>query len=753
MQHPSVDSLRDEAYRRYQAGDLATAEQLCRQLLQQGPPMPDAVYLLGIIALDVGRTQQAMELFQKTAQLAPDNAVFVNALGEISMTLNKKTEALACFQQALALRPTYERGHNNLGRLQHSSGNLSDAQKSFAEAVRLNPRYAIAHNNLGAVLQAQTQYESAAACFRQALSLKPDYPEAHFNLGTILQTQGDPAGAAGQFQRAIELRPTYAKAYFQLAQVQELLRQDYAALASYQEAARLQPDDAEIQQQLGNLLILKGDWGPALEALERSLAIQPDRSEAFARLCSARQMVCDWRNYDAEGERLWADAAGTLAAGQVPCATPFQALTLPWSLERQFMIARSHCDVMVRRNRERGITLRHPHPERIQPDRIRIGYLSGDFYDHPISHLIQGLFGCHDRSRFEVFAYGFGKADDSVYRQRIVNGCEHFVDVSSLSIPALAERIAADGVHILIDLMGHTGINRMAALALRPAPIQVNFLGMLGTIGADFIDYMITDTTVTPPEFAPYFVEKFATMPHSYLIAEPDPVVVNQKVDRTRYRLPQTGFVFCSFNSAYKIEPQMFRVWMNILNEVPGSVLWLHSTGLNFESNLRREAQSCGVSPERLVFAGWMPRPEHKIRHRAADLFLDTLLYNAAATASLSLLMGLPFISCLGNTFGSRIGASLLKTVDLPELIATDLDHYQRLAVRLANHPDELQSYRDRLDENRLTSPLFDTLRFVRNLERAFRSMWDNYVAGNPPTAFAVSETQPLRPCGPGGGG
>ena len=519
------------------------------------------------------------------------------------------------------MRPTYERGHNNLGRLHHSLGNLAEAQKSFAEAVRLNPRYAIAHNNLGAVLQAQTQYESAEACFRQALSIKPDYPEAHFNLGTVLQAQGDPAGAAGQFQRAIELRPTYTRAFFQLAQVQELLRQDYAALASYQEAARLQPDDAEIQQHLGNLLIFKGDWAPALSALERSMAIQPDGSEAFARLCCARQMVCDWRNYDAECERLWADATEALAKGKVPCATPFQALTLPWSFERQLLIARSHCDALVKRNRERGIERRHPHPPRIHPERIRIGYLSGDFYDHPISHLIQGLFGCHDRSHFEVFAYGFGKVDDSVYRQRIVAECEHFVDVRTLSIPAIADRIAADGVHILVDLMGHTGINRLAALALRPAPIQVNFLGMLGTIGADFIDYLITDPTVTPAEYAPYFVEKFATMPHSYLIAEPDPVVVNQKVDRASYGLPENGFVFCSFNGAYKIEPQMFRVWMNILNEVPHSVLWLRTTGPIFEENLRREAQSCGVAPQRLIFARWMPRPEHKIRHRAADLF------------------------------------------------------------------------------------------------------------------------------------
>jgi protein O-GlcNAc transferase len=736
----SAEVLRDEAYRQYQAGNSARAEEICRELLAQEPPIAEAVYLMGVIAHDVSQLDRAGEFFQWASRLSPDNAVFVNALGEVNLALKKSPEALACFQRALALRPAYERSHNNLGRLLHGQGDLKGAHASFSEAVRLNPRYTTALNNLGAVLQAMSRFQEAAACFRSAIQQKPDYPEANFNLGAALQTLGDSVGALQHFQRAIELRPNYARAHFQMGQVLEAFRHDYAALAAYEQAARLQPEDVEFLQKLGDFLTLKGDWESAIATLERAAALAPDRPEPFARLSYARQLVCDWHQYDADQQRLWHDCEKALQQGQQLAVTPFQALTLPWSLERQLIIANSSCQATVRQNKERGFKRLSPRPEKTPTGRIRIGYLSGDYYDHPISHLIQGLFGSHDRNRFEIFTYGFGKGDDSTYRKRIVSGSEHFVELGALSIPAIADRIAADGVQILVDLMGHTGINRLSTLALRPAPIQVNFLGMLGTIGGDFMDYLITDRTVTPPEYAPYFVETFVTMPHSYLIAEPEASIPENTIDRSKYGLPDNAFVYCSFNSSYKLEPRMFGVWMRILSQVPESVLWLHSPGTLFEKNLRREAEGAGVDPSRIIFASFVPRPEHMRRHHAADLFLDTLLYNAAATASLSLQMSLPVLTCLGNTFGSRIGASLLNTVGLPELITANLEDYERLAVELARNPTRLKEYRDRLSAGRPTSPLYDTARFVRHLEQAYQTMWERHEAGNPPAPIVVNE-------------
>jgi predicted O-linked N-acetylglucosamine transferase (SPINDLY family) len=742
---PTLDEMRDEAYRRYQAGDSATAARLCQQLLQFQPRCAEAVYLLGVMAQDTNQWDQAIHLYEQAEDFAPDNPVFTNTLGEAHLTLGRQTEALSCFRKAVALRPTYDRAHNNLGRVLHAQGDGTAARAAFEEAVRLNPRYAVAHNNLGALLLGQRQLDAAADRFLEALSLRPDYPEARHNLGATFLALGDNVTAADHFREAIRLRPGYARAHLHLGQALEQQARWPDALASYENAARLQPDDAETLRRLGDLLILKRDWPAALAALERAAALRPDEAEPFARLVYARQQVCDWRSYGADVDRLWNDAEKQLAAGEATAVVPFHALILPWPRQRVFAVARSHCEALLRQQARPGRSPNVDHP-RTRSGRLRVGYLSGDFYDHPVGHLLQGLFGRHDRDQFEVFAYSFGPADASVYRQRITETAEHFIDVATSSLPDLARRIAADGVHILVDLMGHTGVNRLAALAARPAPIQVSFLGMLGTTGAEFIDYLITDRTVTPPEFAADFTEKFVTLPHSYLIAEPlgaalPPAESEGKPQLRRvHGLPEDAFVFCSFNSTYKIEPRVFGAWMRILAAVPEGVLWLYTAGPAFEDNLRREAEVRDVAAGRLVFAPFVPRPEHLRRHQAADLFLDTLLYNAAATASLALQAGLPVLTCPGETFASRVGASLLNAVGMPELVATNLEEYERKAVELARQPELLRQVREQLQTRLPAAPPFDTARFVRNLEIAFQAMWDQFAAGGSPQAITVSE-------------
>ncbi len=734
----NTDSMRTEAYRLYQAGDHAGAESLCRTLLQLTPNNASTLYLLGWIAHTAGRSEEALDLFSQAARLAPDNPAMVNALGEAFLTSGQYGEAMDCFLRARSLRPSYAQSHNNLGRLFQIQGDLPAAQTCFSEAIRLDPRYATAHNNLGAVLLALNQLSAAADCFRQAIALKPDYAEAHFNLGCYFQAEGDPVSAAARLQEAVRLRPNYARAYCHLGQALNSLRRDYDALACFETAARLQPDDAEFQLELGCILSVKLDYEGSLKAFNRAVSLQPTRAEPFARRAQIRQITCDWRTYDSDLDRLWSDAEQQLAAGEATSVRPFQAVTLPWSLPRLLAIARSHCD------NERGIRRLQSHQldRPLQSlGRLRVGYLSPYFCDNPIGHLLQGFFGRHDRSHFEVFAYSFGPPDHSVYRRRIIAGCEHFDEVPALSILDLAGRIAADGIHIAVDLTGHAGVNRLGALALRPAPIQVSFLGMLGTMGADFIDYLITDRIATPPEFAEFFTEKFVTMPHSYLIAEPEPRAPDSAVDRGQYGLPEKGFVYCSFNGNHKIEPRIFAAWMRILAQVPDSVLWLCCNPLSAD-NLRREAKTRGVAPERLVFAPFVPVPEHLLRHRAADLFLDTLVYNAAATGSLALQTGLPVLTCLGNTFASRVCGSLLHSVNMPELIAPNLEEYERLAIELAHRPESLLQLREKLALSLATAPLFDVPRFVRNLEHAYQTMWELYCQGNSPQPISVVELQ-----------
>jgi predicted O-linked N-acetylglucosamine transferase (SPINDLY family) len=725
-----IDALRDEAYRRYQAGDPSEARALCRRVLDVDPRQPETLYLVGVLAQDDGRLEDAAESIGQAVEESPENAVFVNALGEIRNALGRPDEAMTCFRRALAARPTYDRAHNNLGLLLHAQSDLPAAKLHFDEAIRLNPRYAIAHNNLGAVCQAESKPVEAAEHFRRALSVRPDYPEAHFNLGAALQAMGDPATAVVSFREAIRIRPNYGRAHFQLGQALEQLRHDHDALACYETAARLRPEDAEIHQRLGDLLLIKQDYPAALAALEEAVRLAPDDAGPFARLVNARQQACDWRTYDADVARLWTDAERQIAANKPTSVVPFQALSLPWSLERLAAVARNHSAALSERYPPLGIAAP------AKKGRLRVGYVSGDFYDHPIAHLLQALFRRHDREQFEAFAYSFSPPDDSPYRKRIEREVEHFVDVGLLSIDALARRIADDGIHVLVDVMGYTGFHRLGLFARRPAPIQVSFLGMLGTCGAGFLDYLIADPTVTPPEFTPWFTEKFATLPDCYLIAEPEPSPTGA-VRRADLGLPEEAFVYCSFNSAYKIEPAMFDVWMRILAQVPGSVLWMYASAPLVETNLKREATARGIAAERLVFAPFVPRPEHLARHRAADLFLDTRLYGAAATASVSLLAGLPMLSCPGPTFGSRVGSSLLRAAGLAELVAGDLAAYERLAIDLAHRPERLRSLRERLSVGQV--PLFDADRFVCHLEQAFETMWRFHSSGGPPRAFHVA--------------
>jgi protein O-GlcNAc transferase len=733
------DELRERAYRVYQEGDTALAEAICTQLLAENPRCAEAAYLLAVISLDRGQSDESYARFSQAAQLAPDNAVFVNALGEAHETHGHSEDALACFRQAIALRPAYERAHNNLGLVLHARQDFAAADACFSAAIRLNPRYATAHNNLGAVMQAQGRLEKALEQFQQAIQTRPDYAEAHFNIGTVLEARGDLTGATAHFREAIRIRPSYARAFEHLGHLFEQCGRDYDALACYRSAVSLQPDSANMQRRLGDLLVRKKDWPAALGVLERAVALKPDDPALFASLFWARQQACDWRNYDASVERLWSDAEKRLAAGAATGVIPFQALTLPWPRPRLLAVARRHCDAWVLQNRQLGLSLEIAPPGvAARTGRLRVGYLSGDYRDHPISHLLHGFFGRHDRERFEIFAYSFGLEDDSPYRRRIAAECEHFVDVASLSYPDIARRIAADKIHVLVDLMGHTGVNRLGSLAMRPAPIQVSFLGMLGTMGADFVDYLITDPIVTPPEFASTFTEQFVTLPYSYIIAEPDTIASSPPVNRRAFGLPADAFVYCSFNSAYKVEPRAFDLWMRILSEVPDSVLWLYSAGQVIEENLRREAGTRGIAPERLVFAPLVPRHEHVRRHQAADLFLDSLLYNAAATASLSLQAGLPVLTCQGDTFASRVGASLLTAIGLPELIARDPAEYERMAIELARNPAQLRQLRQSLASAIKTSPLFDTPRFVHNLESAYEEMWENHASNRSPRPIQV---------------
>jgi predicted O-linked N-acetylglucosamine transferase (SPINDLY family) len=378
----------------------------------------------------------------------------------------------------------------------------------------------------------------------------------------------------------------------------------------------------------------------------------------------------------------------------------------------------------------------HSRPASERP--IRIGYLSADFREHAVAHLTAELFERHDRQRFEIFGYSMGPDDANAMRRRIEGGVDHFVDVKDLSNAEAAARIHHDGIDILVDLMGHTGRARTMIAAQRPAPIAVNWLGFPGTMGAAFIDYILVDAVVVPPEHQPFFAEKLVHLPHCYQ-ANDTQRPIGATPTRAECGLPDQAFVFCCFNNEYKLTPRFFAIWMRLLAAVPGSILWLLGTDA-MKRNLAREAAARGIDPARLIFAGRQPLEDHLARHRLADLFLDTLPYNAHTTASDALWTGLPVLTLLGEGFPGRVAASLLGAIGLPELVTRSEEDYENMAVKLATEPLMLRGMRERLAANRLTAPLFDSAGFARRIERAYAEMWRRWRAGEAPAAFAVAD-------------
>ena len=477
----------------------------------------------------------------------------------------------------------------------------------------------------------------------------------------------------------------------------------------------------------GQAHYLKKRYDAALADWNKALALNPDQPGVAAACLRVRMHHCDWAGFEAacESARASVRSAGLVA--------PFMFVAIPSTPSEQLRCART----WVAGN-FRPVGTAVTHGERRDHGRVRIAYLSADFHQHATARLMAGVFEQHDRSRFEVTAVSVGPNDHSAMRRRIEAAFERFVDTRTHGDDQIADLIRALNVDILIDLKGYTQDARTGVLAGRPAPIQVNYLGFPGTIGAGFIDYIIADRDVIPEHEFDCYAEKVVWLPDSYQANDCNRAVTNATPLRADHGLPQAAFVFCCFNDNYKITPAVFSCWMRILRAVPNSVLWLFEENAIAADNLRREAAARGVAPDRLVFARSLPNDGHLARHRCADLFLDTLPYAAHTTASDALWTGLPVLTCLGETFAGRVGASLLNAIQLPELITTTAEGYEKLAIELAGDPARLADIRARLARHRLTTPLFDTAGLTRHLEAAYLAMMERLHAGLPPEHIAV---------------
>lgn len=705
-----------------------------------------------------GKLSKAKTLYKKISKRGSSNDTAWFMLGIINRKLGLPAKAATCYRKALAIHPDCPETLNNLGNVLKEQGSPAAAIKHFTKAVAIKPDYVDALANLGHTYFDYEDYEAALDCFQRLLSIQPDLPGAHVDLGLAYFQQHDFATAESCYRKALAINPFNPVYQYNLSQTLYVQLKFEEALQPCRESVRLQPGDAASWLHLGAVLAALDRIDEATEAfahakeLDAELArdqmrrnfvkpiaedaLLPDNTPRFAFICARalRLDQCEWAQYDAFIARLASLTKEELESEKPTSLLPFLSLSLPLSPELQLAVARSHSQALTRhmRSTQRAGDLQS---EYLKDDRpLRIGYLSSDFRNHAVGHLIRGLFGTHSRDDLRIFGYSTTNDDGSEYRQAIAADCDRFVELTNYSNAEAARIINQDGIQILVDLNGFTKFTRQEILAFQPAPIQVNYLGFPGSTGAPYIQYMLADPCVVPDPCTAHLTEKLVMLPECFQINDGRQAISSRGVTRSENKLPDTGFVFGCFNKGSKIEPVMFDVWMRILHQVPDSVLWLSATNPAIPRNLRREAAARGIAGERLVFTERVDsKADHLERHRLADLFLDTRLYNGHVTTSDALWAGVPTLTCPQQSFASRVAASQLQAVGLPELITDSLHDYERRAVELAHDPQALALLRARLEENRLSYPLFDTARFTRHLEQAYRMMWDVYRAGDPP--------------------
>lgn len=651
----------------------------------------------------------------------------LHLLGVATLQQGAPAEGAALIRRALAIDPAQATAHANLARALLDLGQYAPALASCNRAVGLSPDLAAAWFSRADALRRLERYAEAVTSYDKALALQPDDAEGWNRLGTVLLRLRELARARECFESALRHAPQYAVAHNNLGLALFELGLGAEAYAAFQRAVALTPNYPEALNNLGNAARLLRRNRDAVDAFERLTACAPQYPYAHGTLLQARLTDADWREFGALSERL----RGTVAAGGL-AAAPFVFLHACGAAQEQLRCAQLHTAHTV--PARPGVAL----PARAARDRLRVGYVSGDFGEHPVSYLLAGVIEAHDRTRFEPVAISWGRRDETGFRQRIEAAFEHFVDVTDSSDAQMLERVRELELDIAIDLTGHTRGSRTAVFAARAAPVQVNYLGLPATMGAPYIDYLIADRILIPQDHRPYYQEAVVWLPDSF-----QPQDTQRRAaavpGRSSLGLPDDALVLCSFNSTAKINPPVFDVWMRILAAAPRAVLWLIADQPTVAANLCREAAQRGIDPARLVFAGRVGYAEHLARYAHADLFLDSWPFNAGATASDALSQGVPVLTCAGDSFASRMAASLLMCLGLDELVTGTPGEYEARAVALLAAPQQLLRLKETLRAQRASHPLFSTDRYRGHLETAYLTMWERHVAGLAPAPFTVA--------------
>ncbi len=679
--------------------------------------------LVGAAQMELGQPKRAEKAFRAAVATNPEHPASHNNLGLALRAQGQPQDAKTSFEAALTLKPGYAEAWNSLGAALQDMGNTKEAGNAFEKASHLKPKDPEIWTNLGNTYQQTGQFGEAKAAYNKALALSPEHAGAHYNLGLALKSAGQLTDAIAHYQRAILCRPGFAAAHNNLGNTLQALGKLTEAEASIRKAIALAPNDAEAHNNLGTVLQKMGRLDEAVKAYEAALKVDPNHSMAQAQRLHQMAHMCDWRAYTE-----FAKVANELGIEGEPVA-PLTLLAIEDAPERQRIRAERYAEATFGQISPLPIG-----PVKLErPQKLRIGYFSADYRNHPVARLIAGMIAAHDRDRFELLAYSFGPDTKDELRDDLSAEFSAFRDIRAISDVEAARLAAEDELDIAIDLTAYTQHSRTALFARRLAPIQLNFLGYPGTSGASFMDYILVDPILIPEAERKNISEKLLMMPHCYQPNDDRRDIPVDKSSRADHGLPETGTVLSCFNSAYKITPREFSIWMRVLKKSEGSVLWLLDSNRWVRDNLEREAARQGVDPNRFIFAPRASNADHLARHRHIDLFVDTFAYNAHTTGSDALWMGVPVVTLAGRQFAARVCASLLEAVGLPELITATEQEYEELILKLVNSKSDLAALRASLETKGRLSPLFNTKHYTRALEAGLDTIEARWRRGDPP--------------------
>ena len=745
-------------------GYLEASVQMYKTAVHIKPDYAEAHKNLGITYKDLGQLNDAVKSFKKAISIQPD---YIDAYYNLAIThkaFNKLNASAKIYKKIISVNPNFSEAHNNLGNIFEELDKTSDAIKSYKMAIVINPNFAEAHNNLGNAFKDLEWFEDALKSYEKAISIKPNFSEAYYNSGLVFERLRRHEDAVLAYQNAITIKPDFAEAYNNLGSCFTVLGRMDEAIDCLKKAISIKPDNEEANKNLGFNLFSLGKIKESAKFFEKAIAINPNYAEAHKNLGNVfkkvkqldNAMLCYERAYELKpnmafilGDVLnnkmnlcdWGDLPNLLNKAKIEIMNskevvgPFSLLGLVDDPALQRKASENFANFYYPKNNILSKIGCYP-----KHKKIRVGYFSADFKVHPVATLTVGLYERHDRSYFEIYAFSLGPDTKDEMNLRIKAGVDHFHNVRSMSHKEIALLARSLEIDIAIDLAGLTAESRTDVFAMSVAPIQLSYIGFLGTMGTDYYDYLIADQVMIPQEYQQHYAEKIAYLPN-FQVNDSTETLPDAILTRKDLKLPEEGFVFCCFNNTYKFTPTVFDSWARILKSVEGSVLIVFVNNELSKKNLTNEIVERGVDSDRLIFGDSLARPEYLDRYRSADLFLDTTPYNAGTTASDALRMGLPVLTCIGESYQARMGASILTAMNLPELITRTSKEYESLAIELATDPDKYKIIKDKLVRNLSTAPLYDTLLFTKNIESAYTTMYERHHQGLEPDHIYIQHS------------